>query len=177
MSEPVSKKAQAITLQTLPLELRLRIYEFVALRPTGPRLLLKEWLEKVDPDIDTSTPPSVTFDQIFSPNGNFVDDDGDDDDGDDYDDDGSEAADNIMDEDEDEDEEDEDDAEDGEDGNVDGDDADDDLDDVDDEVRSNREKILKLNILTATCRISTMRTMARRAEPTDFSWLRGPMAQ
>ena len=148
MSEPVSKKAQAITLQTLPLELRLRIYEFVALRPTGPRLLLKEWLEKVDPDIDTSTPVPVAFGPIFTANGTFVDDEDDDDDGDDDDDDddGSEAADDIMDEDE-EDEEDEDDADDGEDGNVDDHDADDDLDEVDDEVRSNRENS-HLNILT-----------------------------
>jgi hypothetical protein len=131
MSEPVSKKAQANTLQTLPLELRLRIYEFVALRPTGPRLVLKQWLEKIDPNIDTTTPVSVTLGQTFNANGILVDDDADDDDD-------SEAVDDVMADDEDEDEYDEnDDADEDEDGEVD-DDVEDDLDDDDDDVRSIR---------------------------------------
>lgn len=136
MSEPVSKKAQANTLQTLPLELRLRIYEFVAVRPTGPRLVLKEWLEKIDPNIDTTTPATVTLGQTINANGDLVDSDSDADDG-------SEAADDVMadGEDEDEDEDEDIDADDGEeDGDADGD-ADDDLDDADDDVRSSKEKI------------------------------------
>src|SRR5579871_5752493 len=120
MSEPVSKQAQANTLQTLPLELRLRIYEFVAVRPTGPRLVIKEWLEKIDPDIDTTTPAPVTFGQTFNANGDFVDGDNDEDE-----DDGSEVADNLMADDEDDDED--------EDENIDaaddGEDGDDDVDD------------------------------------------------
>ena len=136
MSEPVSKKAQTKTLQTLPLELRLRIYEFVAARRTGPRLLLKEWFEKVDPNINTSTPAPGTLVQTFNANGGWVGDDGDgggDDDGDD-------DGDGDGDDDDDEDEDDVyDDANDGAHDGADGD-ADNDLDDdVDDDV-SNNEK-------------------------------------
>jgi hypothetical protein len=149
MSEPVSKMAQANTLQTLPLELRLRIYEFVAAaaRPTGPRLLIKGWLEKIDPEIDTTiTPASVTLGQTFNVNGDLIDGDIDDDD----DDSDEDVDDVIADEDEDEDDNDNDndndDADDGED--IDADDgADNELDDVDDDVRSDREKS-QLNTLT-----------------------------
>ena len=59
MSEPVTQNKQLGLLGLLPVEIRHRIYHFVALRDTD--FILKVWFEKIDPNIDTSTPTFVSY--------------------------------------------------------------------------------------------------------------------
>jgi hypothetical protein len=46
-------------LMGLPLEMRHKIFGFASQRPHGPYLILKEYLEKKDPDIGPLAPPAV----------------------------------------------------------------------------------------------------------------------
>jgi len=59
MSEPIARNRQLGLLGVLPVEIRHRIYHFVALRNTD--FILKVWFEKIDPNIDTSTTTFASY--------------------------------------------------------------------------------------------------------------------
>jgi hypothetical protein len=56
-------------LMGLPLEMRHKIFGFAAQRPHGPYLILKEYLEKKDPDIGPSVQPSADNEEEDSEDG------------------------------------------------------------------------------------------------------------